>query len=77
MKKTVHIKGMMCSKCAERAKKALEKIPDTTVVSISAERGTAEIESSSSNLNPDLETLVKQAIEEAGYECTGMDDSSD
>lgn len=73
MKTTVHIKGMMCSKCAERAKKALEKIPDTTVVSISAEKGTAEIE----RCNPDLNALVKQAIEEAGYECSGMENSSD
>lgn len=71
MKTTVHIKGMMCCKCAERAKKALEKIPDTTVISIDAKEGTAEIES----CNPELEARVKQAIEEAGYECTGLENS--
>lgn len=64
MKKTIEINGMTCSHCEARVKKELEKIKGVESVEASAEKKTAVI-TLSRNVE---ETILKEAVEEAGYE---------
>jgi copper chaperone CopZ len=67
MRKIILINGMMCKKCVAHVQKALEKIPDTKIISISLENGTAEIESLADD------TVIKQTLTETGFACTGIE----
>lgn len=63
MKKTLNIKGMMCSHCEASVKKCLEALPEVDEAIVSRENGTAEV-----ILNKDIaDEVLKSAVEEEGY----------
>ena len=66
MKKTIHVKGMMCAHCVAHVTKALEALGVTAQVSL--EQGTAVV----SGTLPDDAALTK-AVTDAGYEVTGIE----
>ncbi len=67
MKKTVKIEGMSCGHCTARVQNALEELGMKTDVSL--ENGAATIEAEAID-----DTAVCAAIDEAGYEVTGIDE---
>lgn len=66
MKKTVHVKGMMCMHCVAHVKKALEAVEGISEAAVSLENNTAVV--SLSEAVP--EDALKKAVEDAGYEVT-------
>ena len=64
MKKSINIKGIMCSHCEMRVKKALEALPFIDSAEVSHETGKAIVAVS----GVFREEAVKAAITEAGYE---------
>ena len=64
---TLKIKGMMCTHCEARVKKALEELPFVDEATTSHEKGTAKL-----TLSGALdEKAVKKAITDAGYKYLG------
>lgn len=59
---TVKIKGMSCQHCVGSTKKALEKIPGVTNVTVDLDKGEASYEG---DVNTDV---VNQAITSIGFE---------
>ncbi|MDE6014212.1 MAG: heavy metal translocating P-type ATPase [Acetatifactor sp.] len=68
MKKVITVEGMMCGHCTGRVQKALEGIEGVAGVTMSLEDKTASVELAAEVTD---ETL-KAAVEEAGYEVTGI-----
>ena len=68
MKKVITVEGMMCGHCTGRVQKALESIEGVAGVTMSLEDKTAAVELTAEVAD---ETL-KAAVEEAGYEVTGI-----
>ena len=64
----ITVKGMMCGHCEAHVKKALEAIDGITSVTASHEENLVTIE----NSKPVDESLIKSAVEEAGYEYAGI-----
>ncbi len=58
---TVHIRGMMCGHCEAHVRKALEALPQVTVLAVSHERGTATLAGEAD------EATLRAAIKAAGY----------
>ena len=67
MKKTIHIKGMMCGHCTAHVTKALEALGVKAEVSLD-NGGYAVVEGAL----PDDAALTK-AVVDAGYEVTGIE----
>ncbi|MBR6106376.1 MAG: heavy metal translocating P-type ATPase [Oscillospiraceae bacterium] len=65
---TLEIKGMMCPHCEAHVKKALEAMEGVTVVSVSHEANTAEVQTAAAV----GEDAFRQVIADAGYELTGI-----
>ncbi len=64
--KAIKIKGMMCSHCEARVKKALEELGAVKTAEVSHKSGTAIVE-----LCGDIsDSELKQAVEKAGYKVT-------
>ena len=68
IQKTMQIKGMMCAHCEARVKKALEALPEVTQAVVSHETGTAIV----SMTQPVEDAVLKQAVEEQGYQVKKM-----
>ncbi len=67
MTKTIGIKGMMCTHCEARVKKALEAVDGVISAAPSHEQGNAVLE-----LAKDVpEEALRKAVEGAGYEYAG------
>ncbi len=69
MKKTLHVKGMMCGHCEARVKKALEALPEVSEAVVSHEAGTAIV-----TLTADVaDDTLKNAVEAQDYKVTGIE----
>ncbi len=68
MEKVVEIKGMMCGHCEAHVKKALEALDGVASAEASHEKGTAVVQLSGSV----DDAALKKAVEEEGYEVTGI-----
>lgn len=69
MKKTIYIEGMSCSHCVNRVKNTLEEINDVNNVEVNLEESIAILD-----LKHDVkDKVVKEAIEDAGYEVKAID----
>lgn len=68
--KELHIKGMFCSNCEERIRKALSSLPGMSSVSVSFEKETARVTYDPSKVG---EADFKKSIEAAGYEVAPQD----
>ena len=63
MKKTMHIKGLMCPHCEANVKKCLEALPEVDEAIVSHEKGTAVLK-----LNADVsDDVLKATVENQGY----------
>ncbi len=70
MKKTVKIEGMMCNHCKMHVEEALGKVKGVKKVNVDLKKAFAIVES---NAVID-EALLKQAVADAGYQVTGIED---
>jgi len=70
MKKTVRIEGMMCNHCKMHVEQALGKVNGVKKVNVDLKKAFAIVES---NTLID-ESLLKQAVMDAGYRVTGIED---
>ena len=68
MEKVIEIKGMMCGHCEAHVKKALEALEGVASAETSHEKGTAVVQLSGSV----DDAALKKAVEEEGYEVTGI-----
>ena len=68
MEKVIEIKGMMCGHCEAHVKKALEALEGVASAEASHEKGTAVVQLSGSV----DDAALKMAVEEEGYEVTGI-----
>ena len=68
MKKTMEIKGMMCSHCEARVKKALEAVPGVAAAEVSHTAGTAVVTLTA----PVEDAVLKQAVEAQDYTVTAI-----
>ena len=68
MEKTMHIKGMMCTHCEARVKKALEALEQVESAEVSSKEGTAVVTLKSEISNDAL----KAAVEAQDYEVTSV-----
>lgn len=66
MTKQINIEGMSCSHCVQHVKDALLEIENVVDVAVSLEEKNAVIQISDSNDISD--DILKEAIEEAGYD---------
>ncbi|MCS7197912.1 MAG: heavy metal translocating P-type ATPase [Candidatus Bipolaricaulota bacterium] len=73
MKTILKVKGMSCQHCVQSVTKALQGIAGVRAVSVSLERGRAEIEHNES-VSP---MSLKQAITDAGYEAEELSAEAD
>lgn len=65
---TLEIKGMMCPHCEAHVRKALEAMDGVSVLKVSHEANSAEVQTAS----PVDEAVFRQVITDAGYELTGI-----
>ena len=69
MTKTLHVKGMMCSHCEARVKKALEAVDGVQSAVADHAAGTAVV-----TLTKDVAAdVLKSAVEAQDYEVTGVE----
>lgn len=68
MEKVIEIKGMMCGHCEAHVKKALEALEGVASAEASHEKGSAVVQLSGSV----DDAALKKAVEEEGYEVTGI-----
>ena len=71
MRKTLHIKGMMCPHCEMRVKQALEAVPGVSEATASHEKGTAVVTLSAQVDNDAL----RAAVEAQDYKVTAIDEN--
>ena len=64
----IRVNGMMCTHCEAHVKKALEMIDGINEAVASHEKNVVEISAS----KPVDESVIKAAVEEAGYEYAGV-----
>ncbi|MBE3551438.1 MAG: heavy-metal-associated domain-containing protein [Kyrpidia tusciae] len=69
--KVLHIKGMSCSHCVHAVKSALSALAGVHEVDVDLDKGKASVKFDGSKVG---EPQFREAIEEAGYELTGMSD---
>jgi len=68
MKRTIHIEGMMCSGCTGRVEKALNALDGVSAKCDLANK-LCVVELSA----PVEDALLKQTVEDAGYDVTGIE----
>ena len=71
MRKTLHIKGMMCPHCEMRVKQALEAVPGVSEATASHEKGTAVVTLSAQVDN----NALRAAVEAQDYKVTAIDEN--
>ncbi len=64
----ISISGMSCENCARHVREALGKLAGVRKVSVSLEKGLAEVDSAAELSDAQL----REAIEEEGYEVKGI-----
>lgn len=70
MKKTIKINGMMCAHCVAHVEKALNAIDGVTAAKAVLEDNAAYVTMDKSV----DDAVLKAAVEEAGYEVTGINE---
>lgn len=70
MKKIVYVEGMTCMHCKAHVEKAIAGVEGVVHAEVDLEKGQAVFESD----NPIEEGVIKEAIQEAGYEVKGFGD---
>jgi Cu+-exporting ATPase len=70
MKKTVRIEGMMCNHCKMHVEEALSNVKGIKNVKVDLKKGLAIVDSNSVI----DETLIRQAVLDAGYSVTVIED---
>lgn len=68
MKKTVNIEGMSCGHCSGRVTNALNELEGVTNVQVDLAENRAVVEVSDAVTDAQL----KEAVEDAGYDVTGI-----
>ncbi len=64
MEKTMKIDGMMCGRCSERVKKALEAVEGVETAEVSHENGSAVVKCTDSV----TDAMLKEAVENQGFD---------
>ncbi|HEY9103305.1 heavy-metal-associated domain-containing protein [Chitinimonas sp.] len=68
MEQQFQIEGMSCGGCVASVEKALKAVTGVTAVAVDLALGQAKVDYDASRTNP---TVLRQAIEDAGYDVTG------
>lgn len=68
MKKEISIEGMSCGHCVKHVEEALREVPGVSDVHVDLQGKNAVVEGEET-VN---DTLLRAAVEEAGYEVTGI-----
>lgn len=68
MYKTISIEGMHCQHCSAAVTKALESLHDTSNVTVSLEKGQAQLEAGANS-----DAALREAIEDIGFDVTAIE----
>lgn len=68
MEKVLNIEGMVCGNCVKHVHKALTEIPGVQDAVVHLESKSAQVQL----IQPVADNVFKAAIEDAGYELTGI-----
>lgn len=68
MYKTITIEGMHCQHCSAAVTKALEALPGTSNVTVSLEKGQAQLEAGANS-----DAALREAIEYIGFDVTAIE----
>ncbi|MDP4094357.1 MAG: heavy metal-associated domain-containing protein [Bacillota bacterium] len=68
MKKQINIEGMGCANCVRHVTEALKELPGVLDVEVLLNEKNAVVEASAEV----SDTSLKEAVEDAGYEVTGI-----
>lgn len=68
MYKTISIEGMHCQHCTAAVTKALEALPGTSDVTVSLEKGQAQLEAGTNS-----DAALREAIEDIGFDVTAIE----
>lgn len=67
MYKTISIEGMHCQHCSAAVTKALKALPGTSNVTVSLEKGQAQLEAGANS-----DAALREAIEDIGFDVTAI-----
>lgn len=68
MYKTISIEGMHCQHCSAAVTKALEALSGTSNVTVSLEKGLAQLEAGANS-----DAALREAIENIGFDVTAIE----
>lgn len=68
MYKTITIEGMHCQHCSAAVTKALEALPSASNVTVSLEKGQAQLEAGTNS-----DAALREAIEGIGFDVTAIE----
>lgn len=68
MYKTITIEGMHCQHCSDAVIKALEALPGASNVTVSLEKGQAQLEAGTNS-----DAALREAIEDIGFDVTAIE----
>ena len=68
MYKTITIEGMHCQHCSDAVIKALEALPGASNVTVSLEKGRAQLEAGTNS-----DAALREAIEDIGFDVTAIE----
>lgn len=68
MYKTISIEGMHCQQCTAAVTKALGALPGTSNVTVSLEKGQAQLEAGANS-----DAALREAIEDIGFDVTAIE----
>ncbi len=68
MYKTISIEGMHCQHCSAAVTKALEALSGTSNVTVSLEKGLAQLEAGANS-----DASLREAIEDIGFDVTAIE----
>lgn len=68
MYKTISIEGMHCQHCSAAVTKALEALSGTSNVTVSLEKGQAQLE-----VGANSDAALREAIEDIGFDVTAIE----
>lgn len=68
MHKTISIEGMHCQHCSDAVIKALEALPGASNVTVSLEKGQAQLE-----VGANSDAALREAIEDIGFDVTAIE----
>lgn len=68
MYKTISIEGMHCQHCSAAVTKALEALPGTSDITVSLEKGQAQLEAGANS-----DASLRETIEDIGFDVTAIE----